>query len=76
MPVEEGGRLNDDRLRENFVERVFVYDDWCRLCEREGGLTAKALIEFHSRTNSSCWPIARPPTGGSGRCWRISRRGR
>ncbi len=47
MPVEEEGRLNDDRLRENFVERVFVYDDWCRL--REQGLTAKGLIEFHSR---------------------------
>ncbi len=49
MPVEEEGRLNDDRLRENFVERVFVYDDWCRLTEREGGLTAKGLIDFHSR---------------------------
>lgn len=47
MPVEEEGRLNDDRLRENFVERVFVYDDWCRL--REAGLTAGGLIEFHSR---------------------------
>ena len=30
MPVEEEGRLNDDRQRENFVERVFVYDDWRR----------------------------------------------
>ncbi|MEC8880049.1 MAG: DUF523 and DUF1722 domain-containing protein [Pseudomonadota bacterium] len=49
MPVEEEGRLNDDRLRENFVERVFVYDDWRRLNEREGGLTAKGLIDFHSR---------------------------
>lgn len=47
MPVEEEGRLNDDRLRENFVERVFVYDDWCRL--REAGLTAGGLIDFHSR---------------------------
>jgi uncharacterized protein YbgA (DUF1722 family) len=25
LPVEEGGRLNDPRLRENFVERVFAY---------------------------------------------------
>ncbi len=47
MPVEEEGRLNDDRLRENFVERVFIYDDWCRL--REAGLTPGGLIEFHSR---------------------------
>jgi len=49
MPVEEEGRLNDDRLRENFVERVFVYDDWCRLIDGEGGLTAKGLIDFHRR---------------------------
>lgn len=28
MPVEEEGRLNDDQLRENFIERVFAYDDW------------------------------------------------
>src|SRR6188472_2479001 len=25
LPVEEEGRLNDPRLRENFVERVFAY---------------------------------------------------
>lgn len=47
MPVEEAGRLNDDALRENFVERVFLYDDWCQL--REAGLTAQGLIAFHSR---------------------------
>lgn len=47
MPLEEEGRLNDDGLRENFVERVFVYDDWCRL--REGGLTAEGLLAFHRR---------------------------
>ncbi len=47
MPVEEAGRLHDDGLRENFVERVFVYDDWCRLLE--GGLTARGLLGFHRR---------------------------
>ena len=47
MPVEEEGRLNDDALRENFVERVFLYDDWCQLVA--SGLTAGALIDFHSR---------------------------
>ncbi|HBC18262.1 MAG TPA: DUF1722 domain-containing protein, partial [Alcanivorax sp.] len=36
MPLEEEGRLNDDTLRENFIERVFLYDDWCQL--REQGL--------------------------------------
>lgn len=47
LPVEEEGRLNDDLLRENFIERVFLYDDWRRTCEP--GLTARALIEFHTR---------------------------
>jgi uncharacterized protein YbgA (DUF1722 family)/uncharacterized protein YbbK (DUF523 family) len=47
MPLEEEGRLNDDTLRENFIERVFLYDDWCQL--REQGLTAQRLIDFHSR---------------------------
>ena len=28
LPVEEEGRLNDLRLRENFIERVFAYRRW------------------------------------------------
>lgn len=28
LPVEEEGRLNDPRLRENFIERVFCYRRW------------------------------------------------
>ncbi len=47
LPVEEDGRLCDPELRENFVLRVFAYHDWQQLCAR--GLTAAALIEFHSR---------------------------
>ena len=47
LPVEEDGRLCDPLLRENFVLRVFAYHDWQQLCAR--GLTAAALIEFHSR---------------------------
>lgn len=47
MPIEEAGRLNDDSLRENFIERVFLYDDWCQLVA--GGLTPQRLIDFHSR---------------------------
>ena len=47
MPLEEEGRLNDATLRENFIERVFLYDDWCQMMER--GLTAQQLIDFHSR---------------------------
>ncbi|PXX93791.1 DUF1722 domain-containing protein [Marinobacter vulgaris] len=48
MPVEEEGRLNDDRLRENFIERVFAYDDWLQNVAGEN-LTARALIGFHTR---------------------------
>lgn len=48
MPVEEEGRLNDDALRENFIERVFAYDDWLQNVAGDK-LTPAALLEFHSR---------------------------
>lgn len=48
MPVEEEGRLNDDQLRENFIERVFTYDDWMQNVAG-ARLTRRALIEFHTR---------------------------
>lgn len=48
MPVEEEGRLNDDMLRENFIERVFAYDDWMQNLAGDN-LSARALIEFHTR---------------------------
>lgn len=48
MPVEEEGRLNDDSLRENFIERVFAYDDWMKNVAGEQ-LSAQALIHFHTR---------------------------
>lgn len=47
MPVEEEGRLHDDMLRENFIERVFAYDDWLQNVAGEN-LTKQALIDFHS----------------------------
>ena len=47
LPIEEEGRLNDAVLRENFVNRVFVYHRWQKLCEQ--GLDAASLIDFHSR---------------------------
>jgi len=46
LPVEDEGRLNDPHLRENFVERIFVYERW-RACESEG--TLGALVDFHTR---------------------------
>lgn len=47
LPCEEEGRLNDPMLRENFVNRVYAYRRWQSL--RAAGLTAKGLIDFHSR---------------------------
>lgn len=47
MPVEEEGRLNDPVLRENFIERVYVYNRWQTLMAE--GLSVGALMEFHRR---------------------------
>jgi uncharacterized protein YbgA (DUF1722 family)/uncharacterized protein YbbK (DUF523 family) len=47
LPVEEEGRLMDPGLRENFVERVFVYNRWKNLLR--SGIDAAALVDFHTR---------------------------
>jgi len=47
LPVEEEGRLNDPVLRENFIVRVFTFRRWQQLVRR--GITAKGLLEFHTR---------------------------
>ena len=46
LPVEEEGRLGDPVLRDNFIERVFVYDRW----QHEVGSkpSAARLVGFHS----------------------------
>ena len=46
MPVEDEGRLNDPNLRENFIERIFVYKRWQDLIEK--GKTPGNLVSFHS----------------------------
>jgi uncharacterized protein YbgA (DUF1722 family)/uncharacterized protein YbbK (DUF523 family) len=46
LPVEEEGRLNDPRLRENFIERVFCRNRWRALVAR--GRTRRRLVEFHT----------------------------
>ncbi len=46
LPVEEQGRLNDPRLRDNFIERVFVYQRWAAL--RDGPRAPSALVAFHT----------------------------
>ena len=46
MPVEDEGRLNDDGLRENFIERVFVYRRWQKTVWRKP--TIGTLVDFHT----------------------------
>jgi uncharacterized protein YbgA (DUF1722 family)/uncharacterized protein YbbK (DUF523 family) len=47
LPAEEEGRLNDPRLRENFVSQVFCYKRWQEL--RKQGLTRSRIMEFHAK---------------------------
>jgi len=47
IPVEDEGRLHDPGLRENFIERVFVFARWREFVEKGG--SARDLVEFHSR---------------------------
>ena len=46
LPVEEDGRLNDPRLRENFIERVFAHQRWRTYLETDG--TPGGLVRFHT----------------------------
>ena len=46
LPVEEEGRLNDPRLRENFIERVFAYRRLRNLCR--GRWTRAQVVAFHT----------------------------
>ena len=46
LPVEEEGRLNDARLRDGFVERIFAYQRLRRLFESRW--SARQLVEFHT----------------------------
>lgn len=47
LPVEEEGRLNDARLRENFIERIFTVQRWHEL--NAGRKSLKKLMDFHAR---------------------------
>jgi uncharacterized protein YbgA (DUF1722 family) len=46
LPVEENGRLHDHRIRENFVERIFMQRRWREMLEVEP--TPKGLVAFHT----------------------------
>jgi uncharacterized protein YbgA (DUF1722 family)/uncharacterized protein YbbK (DUF523 family) len=47
LPVEEEGRLNDPRLRENFIERIFALARWKGLVEQRK--TRGNLVRFHTQ---------------------------
>jgi len=47
LPVEEEGRLGDPGLRENFIQRVYVYYRWKKLLAE--GISAPSLTRFHAR---------------------------
>ena len=46
LPVEEEGRLNDFRLRENFIERIFAYQRLAVLFRDRW--TAREVVDFHT----------------------------
>ena len=47
VPVEEEGRLNDDKLRENFIEQIFALKRWREMLQRKKGVGQ--LVDFHTR---------------------------
>jgi uncharacterized protein YbgA (DUF1722 family) len=47
MSVEEEGRLNDPRLRENFSGRVFTYHSWPQPIKPRK--SPRALVDFYTR---------------------------
>jgi uncharacterized protein YbgA (DUF1722 family)/uncharacterized protein YbbK (DUF523 family) len=59
MPLEEEGRLNDPRLFENFIQRVFAIGRWQAMLKK--GLSKKGLYEFHQQ--HKYWIMAHSQSG-------------
>ena len=47
IPVEEEGRLHDPKLRENFIESIFVLKNWRETIDQNRSLSG--LVDFHTR---------------------------
>ncbi len=47
LPVEEEGRLHDPILRENFIERIFIWHRWLEMTK--GQYKAGDIVDFHTR---------------------------
>jgi len=65
LPMEEEGRLNDPRLRENFFERVFARRRWRAFLS--GGPTPGGLVQFHSDHKLTLLSHSRPHYEALGR---------
>lgn len=65
LPVEEEGRLNDPVLRENFIERLFVYRRWQELAA--SGLSAAGIVDFHTRHKLTLMAHSQPAYRALGR---------
>ncbi|MBN1934916.1 MAG: DUF523 and DUF1722 domain-containing protein [Anaerolineae bacterium] len=46
LPLEEEGRLNDARLRENFIDRIFTYQRWRSTLANHP--TPGGMVSFHT----------------------------
>lgn len=45
VPVEEEGRLHDPVLRDNFIERIFIFQRWRDMLDQDS--SRKGLVHFH-----------------------------
>ena len=58
LPMEEEGRLQDWKLRENFIERVFSYYRWIDFVNSQP--RPKDLVNFHTRQKLAILAHSRP----------------
>ncbi len=58
VPIEEENRLQDEHLRENFIERVFAYHRW-QSYTMNRRLSKRALVAFHTSQKYLVWAHSR-----------------
>ncbi|MCF7832026.1 MAG: DUF523 and DUF1722 domain-containing protein [Candidatus Marinimicrobia bacterium] len=47
IPVEDEGRLHDPGIRENFIEKIYVYDRWLNYLNEDKSISG--LMKFHAQ---------------------------
>jgi uncharacterized protein YbgA (DUF1722 family)/uncharacterized protein YbbK (DUF523 family) len=65
LPVEEEGRVQDMRLRENFITRVFAYHRWSQFVAMPP--TPQDLVRFHTQHKLTLLAHSRPHYQALGR---------